>query len=687
MTDDYFGYTTGGNDRLMDARRSAHHTGDDASHYPVPESGDYIEPTPNFDQQFGEGISPGEELQNFYANNIEVIYKRIMSQDPVVIRRLADQWFDVNRVLDDLRIRVLNSAKALQDGGDGAGGNAGWSGAGARAFLAAGPGATLKSIDDWEDVAYNTWMGTLTLAGAMETRRGQMEALWQRYKAAMVSKTQMWLDDAHNYDNRVYPPARFGSIDDIPAGSYEADQYVKWMREAQLWWNGEAQKLQYGMARDYWSVMSEEYGVRGTVYEGPTDAVRYNEKFVASQMAPDVPNISTPPNVTKPEVTVPTITPPTITPPDVYQITESPATPPEITPPSVDAPDVAPDVTSPTVTQPDITAPTVTAPAVTAPAGQPAVVPPVLPPALTGGGQGLAPAVRPGSLPTVPANQGLLKNLPGGGGPGVLRSGTSTPTPGGLPGGLPQGGRPGQAPSTPPPAVKGKGPGTPAAPPHRQRGTENSDPAAPGTPATPGMENQFGGPPGTPASPVVRNPHAAPPSRPGGPRRWLTGPAGGSVTPEGSGLPLRPGAAPPVLGRPQPRTPQGAPPAGPVQTPSGPGGPPNPLAPPPRSTTSPVVGRSARLEAGAPQPPEPTRGVVRGRRTDGSSGYEGEIGSRKREVQERQAVDAEFERIRKVLDREGAWTMVETPGGGVLDNAPVRSAEPVAAPKPTLGGA
>ncbi|BCB82498.1 hypothetical protein GCM10022251_69830 [Phytohabitans flavus] len=679
MSDDYFGYTTGQNRELVENRRLAARMGDDIRYYPPPGNETYIEPTPNFAQRFEGGISPGDESRDYYANGIEQIYKRIMSQDSVVLYQLADQWFELNQVLDDLRTRVLKAATNLKEGGDGAGGNGGWAGAGADAFLARGPGATLKSIDDWEQASYQNWMGTLALVSVINQRRGEMVQLWREYKEAMVSQSQMWLDDPRNYNYSSNKP--YSSPDDIPPKSYEAEQYITWMRDAQLAWHHKAQKIQWDMAQDYWSTMSQDYaGGRTTVYEGPTDAVMPNMEFIARYKLGPMPNIPKP-NITTPDgvdpnITKPNVAKPEIDVPNVQQIVNDP----QITAPSVDN-IPTPDITAPTVTPPNITAPVVTPPAIAPP-----VLPPIAPPALTTGGPGGLPAVRPGALP---ATNDLLSNLKSGTGPGVLRAGMTPPGGEGLPPGMPQGGRPGQAP--PPPAIKGRGPNpnTPMAPPQGKGGApDKTTPTRPGTPAAPGMTNQFGGPPGTPASPVLRNPHATPgqPGRGGGPRRGTPGLPGVPTQRNPDGTNLRPDAAPPVLGRPAPRTPERMPPARPsAGSTNTPGGLPNPLAPPQRRTASPVVGRSAQAGPGAPRPPEPTAGVMRGKRNDGNSGYEAEIGSRKRDAKDPQVtIDEEFDRINAVLAQEGAWT-VDTPGGGVLDAAPPRPQARSAEPKPTLG--
>ncbi|MEH1130092.1 hypothetical protein [Micromonospora sp. CPCC 206061] len=670
MTDQYFGYSTATNEQLTEARRMAARMGEDIRHYPPPTSGEYIEPTPDFRKKYGGGQTPGEETRAFYADGIEQIYDRIMSQDAVQIRQLAERWYQINQVLDDLRIRVRTAAVNLSDGGDGDGGTGGWTGAGAKAFLARGPGATLKSIDDWEQAALANWQGANALADTIVARQAEMENLYEQYKSSMTSWSSRFFETRTD---------DIKTIDDIPPGSTLADNYITHMREAQGAWHFQAQDIQYKMAREYWSVMSEKFtGGTATVYEGPSDAVMPNMEFIARYKTPNVPNIGRPniqtPNNVKPNITKPNIETPNIG--DKLELTEKP---PQIAPPSTE------QLTKPNIETPTATPPAITPPAITPPALPPVVIPPALPPALTGGQGGLN-TLRPG-LTNMPGANNLLNNLPGQGtGPGVLRSGLNSE---GLPPQAPGSGRPGQ--SMPPPAIKGRGPqqGTPAAPPPGKRGPGENTTETPGTPVRPGMTDQFGGAPSTPASPVLRNPRAttpAPPSRFGGDRRrHVPGMPGSPGTPGGA-TPLRPDAAPPVLGRPQARQPDNAAPPRPTLPPAPPGSPVNPLAPPPRPTSSPVVGRSARLDPGAPQAPEPTAGVMRGKRNDGISGYEGEIGSRKREVAKdpQASVDEEFEKIRRVLDQEAAWK-VDTPGGGVLDGAPVRSATPSAEPKPTLG--
>ncbi|MFC0531062.1 hypothetical protein [Phytohabitans kaempferiae] len=670
--EDYFDYSTATNQQLQDNRQLARRMGEDITRYPPPNNtSPYPDPTINFQD---EDLEMTDEMQTAWLNDtIERIRKRIMAQDAVVVDQLAWQWWEVKLVLDDARERVLSASTKLKEGKDGSGG---WTGAGADAFLARGPGATIKSIDDWETAAVNNWLGLLSLAGVIRDRQAEMEELYRQYKEDMVAVSERELS--------WYGVESERELQGTPA----ADDYIDTLRQESWLYNERAQTLQYNMAQDYYQVMRDDLaGGSATVYEGPTDAVVANPDFIQRYMMNQfgTPNIGTPnvtqPNIGTPDITQPNITPPRINPPTV----DARITDPNINTPDIDAPDVG-DIDTPDAVNPNITTPTVV----------PTITPPVLPPAInTSQLPNGAPVPRQGQVPTAPG-QGLMRNLPSAGGPGVLRAGSINPLAGeSLPPGLPPGQRGAQAPP-PPPQIKrpGGGPNAPMAPQGRGGGRPGDPTSAiPGAPRTAMDGNQFGGPPGTPASPVLRNPRTntpAPPGTRGGPRRGT--PAVPGAPGGGPSTPLRPDAMSPVLNRPQ--RPASNVPSTPVSRrpsrPEVPGAPLNPLAPPPPPTSSPVVGR-ARPAGASGRPPEPPSGVMRGRRTAGAGlGVEGQIASRRManeaEAQRVKNRDEEFERIRALLDREAAWT-VETPGGGVLDSGPQqqRAVTPSSEPKPTLG--
>ncbi|MFD0818262.1 hypothetical protein ACFQ0D_08010, partial [Micromonospora zhanjiangensis] len=398
---DYFGYTPGGNERLRRNNFIARHMGEDMSHYPPVESGgEYPGDTINWDDPKLSGQQKENENSLLANDSIEKIRKRMLAQDPTAMYGLADKWFRVIQVIEDIRERVRNAALGLKNGGDGTpGNNGGWRGQGANAFLARGPGATLKSLEDWHDAAYSNWMGTLTLAQAIPTHQGKINELYEQYKQAMVSYSKDWLKHYGLEDKKV---------EDL-SGEMK-DQYVTDLKNLESWWSIQARQIQFGMAKEYHSVMNGELrGGSSTVYEGPTDAVMPDPNFLAKIIAPTVPNVGKPnvgkPNVGKPNVGKPNVDKPNIDKPDLKDR-------PNIDKPSVD-PDSVPDPRA------DVDAPTRNIVNPPVPTVVPPMPPPVVPP-LPVGQKPPTGLLGPRGAPTLdPALRNnannLLNNLPGQG--------------------------------------------------------------------------------------------------------------------------------------------------------------------------------------------------------------------------------------------------------------------------------
>jgi hypothetical protein len=261
----------------------------------------------------------------------------------------------------------------------------------------------------------------------------------------------------------------------------------------------------------------------------------------------------------------------------------------------------------------------------------------------------------------------LLSDVRSATGPGVLRAAGLDPARS-LPPSLPQPPRSLRA----PPNVDDQQPARPT--PGATRNQEPDD-AAKQTPGTPsGVTNPFGGATDPAAPPVLRSPGATSTAerRPTG-----RGPGGGPPRPS---LPPNPQAAPPVLERPQRARPvEGQPTRTPPPTPADafPGSAP--------TVSSPVLGRTAAPPPDADPAAVRQLGLVRSTRRANASELSHELSSRRKDHQAtRSKVDEEFDKVRKLLDQEGAWT-VETPGGGVLDNAATQPAAPATEPKPVVG--
>jgi hypothetical protein len=196
-TDDpYFGYTTAGNQQLLDQRRLAARMGEDIRHYQSPPSGsDFPDFTVDYDSERVKDMDYEQRTALAANDSIEKIYKRIMAQDAGPLYQLSDQWYRVFLVIEDIAGRVRKAANGLRYGGDGTKNTGkGWTGNGADAFLARGPGATLKSLDDWKSAATVNWVGTYSLAGTILTHQAKMAELWARYKQTMVTESRKWLD-------------------------------------------------------------------------------------------------------------------------------------------------------------------------------------------------------------------------------------------------------------------------------------------------------------------------------------------------------------------------------------------------------------------------------------------------------------------------------------------------------------
>jgi hypothetical protein len=457
MTDDgpYFGYTTGGNAALMRERWMARHTGDDILHYQPPEE------TVPYMGRTSQAVS---EDDRFYDDNlrdvskhstVEQVYHRIMGQNPDAVETIGDQWAVVRYVIDDLTTRVLGIADALKYGGSGTDtSGVGWTGAGADEFLKRGPGATLKSLDDWRQFAIDTEAAAYMIAATIRRYQSKIyDYYWNTYVPVMSNAANHWWGWS-----QVVPPTLEGLANAGPDYWAMREDYINNLREAEMPLRPAAQKIQWDMAQEYWSTLTQELAGRPTVYEGPTNAVQEDPNAIAAILAPKIPNLPPMPN------------PPTI-----------PAPP---TPPTVPGPPVPPGVPNP----PGGTGGTGAGGGVGDPGvpgiGDIPVMPPL--PGLGGGAGGRLPGVLRGGLGAAdaagtPAGQGLGSRPPGmppgrpGGRPDKDPSRTGRPV-GPEPEEFPGGAR-----VTPPPVLRRpEAGGTP--PPRRERpggGRSGADALAP----------------------------------------------------------------------------------------------------------------------------------------------------------------------------------------------------------------
>jgi hypothetical protein len=701
--DKYYGYTTAKNTDLIHARQFARKTGDgDISRYPpVSNSPDY---TPTFNPADPKGLS--EDKIN--ADTIERVKKRIDSQSAEDMDSMAAEWKNIYDALRGVSDYVTTQTDPLTDS---------WRSPAADAFMLRGPGATLKSLDDWMESAQTNQNAMTALAVEIRKYQSKIADAWTRYTretGAYATGSQYQNDLA-----RKRGPGMGGKGFYIaPKPLTDAQKHevlVAGLKEIEDRYGAEARGIEHDMAHAYWQVaVPGMNGSSGTVYEGPTDAV----------IAPptDFMNINVPGG--------PGAAPAPPPPP--------PAAPPPPPPPPPQLPGAPLDL-----------------------AGAPALAPPPAPPAVPGGPGGL-----PGQgLPLPPVMPNLPNNLPGGP-PGGLPGG-APPGLGNLPGGpgpLPGGfgpfpgagnlpvspgviGGPNSAPPPPPPGAgakpnlkKGGGPGVlhnkslggqgnPLLPPGAGGKQKEHKAGQLGGGPHAEVPNAFGGTPPGMAPPVLNrkaqrdradtSPHSSGTTGLGSPPPGATAPvlgsrkaAGKGRRGAGTGLPGQPGSGMVPPGSRRTGSPGGAGvTGGPVMDgaewrDAGDGMPP-PSAPvlgsrarevgqtsavppwteefgdgtPAVGATRPVVGRSAARRA-ADAERRRSRGRGRARAADGALNA--------RRAAKEQAVR---ERIAQELERQDAATTapvsdeqafsVQTPGGTVLANQPERA--PEAAPRPTLG--
>jgi hypothetical protein len=623
--DRYFGYTPADNTDLAMARMP----GEDTSMYPH-DDGSSADYTPTLDPTKLTSADTGSSVKRLPGDSVEKVYWRIMGQSPGKIREIAHQWWSIYEKLGDIGSALWRESNALQNGGDGDTQGThyrhGWHSPAADAFLARGPGATIKSLDDWSRAAYNNAEGLYTLADMVDGHQTTIEGIYQDYKEHMATYSANLLGGLH-----------IRSLDELANGTdYARQYYVDRMRNLAFEWTQKAWNVEHAMAQDYWSVTlgNLNQGTH-TIYEGPHDAVVPPSTPGALMDlsglpggvpggAPGLPGGVHPPAPPAPP------DPSTMDKGPDLQLAGGPPTAP--TPPEL--PDLGPNL-------------------IVKPVDPVVPVLPVMPPGVPGGG----PAGGPGTPPGIGGP--LVPPLPTELAPAVL----------GNPNAMPPGG-------PMPPSTSGVPLAPPALNPKPKPNVHDKD-AAPAPATAPEEEFATGQAGQLPPAPSVlgRRPASAA-TQP--PAPLLSNPSASA-----------PGAIPPVLGG---RRPAAEPPAertwaGPVPTEAEwvvQRDDASPVAPPVlKRLTNAAPG--ARIDGGsrtAPTRPGATAPVL-GRRNPGAAQPSAaELAARKREQEHRAHVDAEYDRIRRVLVDEEAFA-VSTPGGPVLANVPERVA-PVE-PRPTLG--
>ncbi|BCJ33265.1 hypothetical protein Athai_07680 [Actinocatenispora thailandica] len=725
----FFGYDTSKNTELLENRHMAYKMGDgDVSHYNIEgasgnnfskyhptmdrskmpggkdasgintdnRGSNWADARGNYDDahkawQFAN--SSDSNVQNIMKNNtIEHIRHRILGQNAKGASEVAGHWRAVKGTLDDMSKSVHDPTYALWSSDK-------WTGDAAKAFFQMGPGATLKSLQDWTQAAQNNIDAFDHLASIIPGYHQQIIDLYNEYKGAIKTASDTYFDSGHPgwnvYDQHTH--LHIKSADELMSKGSPSDQnqFIAVMKGVGAIYHLKAQDIELNMANDYQTAITKLQQGLSTTFEGPWNAVMDRPGTVPPPnlgagpgAGPGAtPNVAKP-NVAKPNIAKPNIAKPNVPPPDQPVQDAVAPEPPPVAPPAVSPPPAQTSAPPPPGPTP-------------APAPVPAPVPPVAPTAPPALGRRLAPSTSPTTQNAFRSN---AQRPPGLNRSGVLgdRGANRPSAPNSeAPSGRPNASRPPASPAKP--ARNGKAPSRPGEPEGGRGGGRpgSRSPANPqGAKGKPGQQQQrrpgapgeldensaFRRPPGGTSPSVLDNKRVRPPDPASEDAQRLSG---------------RPGSGPPNTTKPvlnnrgqKQKKPdrQQSRPTGPVS-----GLPMDNAFVPPPSGTAPVLENPTQwMRPGAPADTSevptslrtPTRMPSGANLSSARPGTDSaaELAARKaaqRERERQKKTDEEYEKIRAWMDGEEAFT-VETPGGPVVSSqAP--TPEQLAHPKPKLG--
>ena len=558
MGDDYYGYNSGYNDKLTELRQLGHHLGENLTKYDTPDGASYFDDyqatyKPQNSNPNGRPSKAGYDYHNkkdsygrtgASGSGVEAIYHRLMAQDPDKVQALITHWQGIATALDD----VMREIKTKSDGM-----SKSWVSPGASQFLTLGPGAAMKSVNDWQLSATSTATGLQHLYDALVAQQTKIEQLYQQYTnevgayQAKIQNLKTGKTGITGVKDLKDMPGRFG------------ETYTKEVAEIQSKYTWQAQVIESALADAYWDSYNAVAGSTPGIYEGPTNAVVAPPAlFMKAPSLPGSPGAAPPPPVFPGAPSVPS--------PAALGV-NPPAPPAPVNP---GANPVAPVVATPVAPQAPGPVAAPTAPGTPVPPAAPTapVVPSIIPaaaagvaalptkPNITTPNAPSAPAAPGGvpnpSLPTSPG--GLSKSLA----KGLLKPGAAgspgPSSPGGGGGGLPPnplGNRRAKRPTSS--VLRSSADAEPELPPSPGQGRRPSLPEGQGKKRADRRGNPGVGGAELPGSPFPANPASV--TRPvlGGrttPRAPVAGQ--GRVDTPAELPPLPPGATKPVLSRPEP---------------------------------------------------------------------------------------------------------------------------------------
>lgn len=113
------------------------------------------------------------------GGTMESIYPRIMGINVGQLQLVADQWASIQKLLQDVKTDIGTHSDDLSQHG--------WQSKAASAFLARGPGATMKSTEDWRAAADRNATGMKQVVGAIQDAQRTIQQQYDTYQQQMAT--------------------------------------------------------------------------------------------------------------------------------------------------------------------------------------------------------------------------------------------------------------------------------------------------------------------------------------------------------------------------------------------------------------------------------------------------------------------------------------------------------------------
>jgi hypothetical protein len=288
-----------------------HHTGETGN--PL-----YYDTDSGYSSSWTEDPAKKVAAGNYQADNIDKVNARLMALSSDAAEQTAQSWATMGSVLTEMRKTFGNDTDALLNGTKGYGR---WNSKAALAFAAKGPGAAMKSLDDWVDAAARNHDGLMALSGIITEYQAKMDRLYSAYLDALNRAEHFYVDGLNNEEKkddfqraRIIDLMRFVRDDSYPMGDpdYHANALLRPLRAyagtvpAEFGggynWSAAAFKLESAMGNEFSTVISSKLlDGRAKVYEGETNAVTIDDatlkKVLQDYTSKNLPSTGNVPNL------------------------------------------------------------------------------------------------------------------------------------------------------------------------------------------------------------------------------------------------------------------------------------------------------------------------------------------------------------------------------------------------------